>query len=459
MKNHSRLKYPSISRSNLGFKLSYNVEMVNNFGHPNIDNFAELYSLGSLTRLISFRYSYFNSWLALEIEPYAIDRPNINNAKPINDTYQFLNNHASQNLLNDNFETGFKQSRAIIHYKGIGLSYGIMSHWWSPAFHSSIVLSTNAPSQETYSFGTFKDIEINNFLFGAQLIVLPYRNLNNDKIFFSGLKAHITFNSNPKMTFGFYRTYLSGNFSNLSEFTKGIKNWRIKDAALLVIEPLFGQSKRELSYTTPGTPGFDMWDEILSGYIKLNFPDDLLEIYIELASDDNRGNITDLKAHWDHTLGYIMGYKKIFYFNNWTILSAAEYLSTKISNTFAPDFYRGNPNINNYYDKSIYDYFSYKGRRMGAHSGPSSDDLIYLLGFGKENSMLFLSYNLERHGIKSKSFNEKKSEFSVSYNFELLDKHSFYISLEYESVQNFGFDENRFSHSKLIWIGYSLSIF
>ena len=185
-------------------------------------------------------------------------------------------------------------------------------------------------------------------VFGAQLIVLPYRNLNNDKIFFSGPKAHITFNSNPKMTFGFYRTYLSGNFSNLSEFTKGIKNWRIKDAALLVIEPLFGQSKRELSYTTPGTPGFDMWDEILSGYIKLNFPDDLLEIYIELASDDNRGNITDLKAHWDHTLGYIMGYKKIFYFNNWTILSAAEYLSTKISNTFAPDFYRGNPNINNY---------------------------------------------------------------------------------------------------------------
>ena len=95
MKNYSRLNDSSISRSNLGFKLSYNVEMVNNFGHPNIDNSAELYSLGSLTKLISFRYSYFNSWLALEIEPYVIDRTNISNAEPVIGTYQFLNNHVT----------------------------------------------------------------------------------------------------------------------------------------------------------------------------------------------------------------------------------------------------------------------------------------------------------------------------------------------------------------------------
>ena len=30
---------------------------------------------------------------------------------------------------------------------------------------------------------------------------------------------------------------------------------------------LFGQSKSNLDYTQPGTPGFDIWDEILTGYI------------------------------------------------------------------------------------------------------------------------------------------------------------------------------------------------
>lgn len=457
-KNYAQSKNPHININNSGFHLSYNVEFISNSGHPNIDNFAELYSLGPLTRLTSFRYSYYNSWLTFEIEPYIIHRSNNFDDDSISGSYQFLNNHINKYSINSNAESGFKQTRAIIHYKGIGLSYGIMSHWWSPAFHSSIVLSTNAPSQETYAIGTFKDIKINKFSFGSQIIVLPYTNFDNNRVYFSGLKSHIIYNSNPEITFGFYRTFLSGNFSNLSDITMGLTNWDIKDAALLVIEPLFGQSKSGLSYTVPGTPGFDAWDEILSGFIKLRFPDDYLEIYIELASDDNRGNIVDLKAHWDHTLGYILGIKKFYNINSWAILLGAEYLSTKVSNTFAPNFFRGNPNINNYYDKPAYDYFSYKGRRMGAHSGSSSDDLIYIVGIGKKNSMLLISYNIERHGIKSKLFNEKKSEFSVSYNFELSDYHSFFISLEYETIKNFGFIQNKFSDSKLIWLGYSFSI-
>ena len=36
-----------------------------------------------------------------------------------------------------------------------------------------------------------------------------------------------------------------------------------------------------------------------------------MEVYADVASDDNRGNLTDLKAHWDHTLGYQFGFKKI----------------------------------------------------------------------------------------------------------------------------------------------------
>ena len=43
---------------------------------------------------------------------------------------------------------------------------------------------------------------------------------------------------------------------------------------------------------------------------------DNLEFYLELASDDNRSNLTDLIAHWDHTLGYLVGVSKYSYLNN-----------------------------------------------------------------------------------------------------------------------------------------------
>ena len=120
-------------------------------------------------------------------------------------------------------------------------------------------------------------------------------------------------NSNSKssiITVGFHRTYLSGDFAFLSTETVSAKSWSLMDAARLVIEPLFGQSKKGLSYTKPNTPGFDTWDELLTGFFKISFPKSGLEVYADVASDDNRGNLTDLKAHWDHTLGYQLGLTK-----------------------------------------------------------------------------------------------------------------------------------------------------
>ena len=68
-------------------------------------------------------------------------------------------------------------------------------------------------------------------------------------------------------------------------------------------EPLFGQNKAGISYTQPNTPGFDAWDQLLSGYIKIKFPKDGIEFYADVKSDDNRETL-QLRAHWDHTLGY-----------------------------------------------------------------------------------------------------------------------------------------------------------
>ena len=64
----------------------------------------------------------------------------------------------------------------------------------------------------------------------------------------------------------------------------------------------------------------------------------------------------------------------------------------------------------------MYDYSTYNGRRMGAHSGSNSDDSIILLGIGKKNKISYLSFNLERHGLKNMDFPEIKNEINFTPN-------------------------------------------
>ena len=444
----------SAPKINNNFNILFNMQVASNTGHSNIDNSAEFYAPGSFSKLISARVEYSNQWLSLEVEPYIISQNDPFFHAPVPSTYQFTNNHGDINILSQT-NMGFRQSRVILHYRGIGVSYGHESHWWSPGFHSAIALSSNAPSQETYSIGTFSDLRLGNLSLGAKIIIMPYESSMGSQLYYSGLNAHVTHSSNSAIiTLGLHRTYLSGNFGNLLATNNATDNWTFEDAARLVIEPLFGQNKRNLDYTIPGTPGFDAWDEVLTGYVKLTFPNQHLEVYADLASDDNRGNLIDLKAHWDHTLGYMLGFKKFTHFNRWSLFAGVEYLTTRVSNTFKPDFYRGSE-PNNYYSKPIYDYFTYQGRRMGAHSGSSSNDLIFLLGIGNQKSITFFSYNKEHHGIKSMEYPELKTELALTYHRNISKHYSIFITLEYESIQNYGFIDNKISESKLLWLGYS----
>ncbi len=447
---------PKTELNNIKQNILFNYDIAINTGHSNIDNNAEFYTPGAFTQLISFRYELRYKWLQIEFEPYKIEYKDKFISQNISDTWQYTNNNNPNNQL-DQTEIGLKQSRFIIHYKSLGFSYGNMSHWWGPGQHSSIAFSTNSISQKTYSIGTFNDIKIDKVSLGINIIAIPYKNKEQVPLYFSGINAKIIYHSDPELTFGFHRTFLSADFKSVSPYPNNLKRkWTIYDATKLVIEPLFGQSKTSLDYTVPGTPGFDAWDQVITGYFQIFFPKDDFLIYVELASDDNRGNFTDLRAHWDHTLGYNFGFRKFINLASSRYFILSEYLNTVITNTNSPNFYRGSPSAANYYIYESYDYFSYEGRRMGAHSGSSSDDLIFIFGLQKSNNTYFISYNKERHGLKYMEYPEIKSELSFIYNIKY-SKHSFKLIFEYENIKNFGY-ENKSSSSRLFWFGYSIEI-
>ena len=432
--------------------------MIFNSGHPNIDNNAEYHAGTGQNVFNSFRLDYYNKWFFISIEPYNVIRKE---NQPISNenlgNYKYLNNQSIPYINRRQYE-GLRLSTVMIHHYGLGLAYSNASQWWGPGMHSSIALSSNSIGFPHYSIGTYPEIKIKKFGIGIKAIAAQYENHVEDNIFFSGLSAYATYYSNPTITLGLFRTYMSGNFDNLKDDTLFKDDWTLNDAARLLIEPLFGQNKSGLKYTMPGTPGFDKWDEILSGYINITFPNELLKVYAELASDDNRGNFTDLRAHWDHTLGYLIGFRKYFIVSDKKYFIGFESISTKISNTYNKIFWRGDPNQDNYYTREYYDYFSYGGRMMGAHSGASSDDKILAVGYMDDNNrMILVNINWERHGIKSKLYPETKTELTLSYNQNFFKNHSFFINVEHEKIDNYSFIKDSGSVSNIIWLGYSFS--
>ena len=89
---------------------------------------------------------------------------------------------------------------------------------------------------------------------------------------------------------------------------------------------------------------------------------------------------------------------------------------------------------------------------------PSSDDLIFMVGLSDDISTTLMSFNKERHGIKSMTHPELKTEYVLTYHRNITSHHTAFITLEYEHIKNFGFIQNNISVSKLIWLGYSFAI-
>ena len=138
----------------------------------------------------------------------------------------------------------------------------------------------------------------------------------------------------------------------------------MEDAAKLVFEPLFGESKKNLKYVGQyeGEPDYwDPWDQLLVGFVNVYFPQPKAHFYIELGTDDSRANLSDLKAHWDHAIGYILGFKKYGIMGNKSLFIGFEVTSTKTTaNTLNPKFYRGDWKSQNFNGRGIYLYSTFR---------------------------------------------------------------------------------------------------
>ena len=447
--NSINIIQPSFSdKDTSNFYISLNSNNFYNSGHPNIDNNSEIIAKAYLSNYLNYSIALYNNFFYLKFSPSLKFQNNSEKKDTIlAGTFSYLNDKISETEIIEN-NHHLRESTFAIHFRDIGLGISNESMWIGPGFHSSLSMSNNSAGFKYYFLGTLRQKRIGKFGFNFRYFISE-RNNAIQPFFHNSLSSTVTYYGKPVISLGFNRTYLSGGFSNIS--------WSINDASKLVFEPFFGSDKKDsqLGIDNSDEPKYwDPWDQLFVGFMNIYFPLSKTHFYFELGTDDHRENLTDLKAHWDHSIGYILGVKKFGIFGNKFIFLGIELMSNKTTaNTLKPDFYRGDSNTPNFYSDSQYLFSSYNGRRWAAHSGSDSDDRIIMIGFLKDNYNAMISYNFERRGAVTKEFPEKKNEIIIRIN-KKINYFTLCLYYENEKIYNYNFRQNKSAQkSNVIGLG------
>jgi hypothetical protein len=125
----------------------------------------------------------------------------------------------------------------------------------------------------------------------------------------------------------------------------------------------------------------------------------------------------DFLSQFDHSMATIFGVRDYGIGNNKNWVWGFEWTNLMI--TYTSRFRPTGSGI--WYNRELYDYSSYYGRRWGAHSGADSDDWYFYVGYLSNKLMVIPAFNYERHGIVSHRPAEIKMEFRLDTRYKYKD--------------------------------------
>ncbi len=371
------------------FEISIKNEFYLNDNAPNQENMDVRYFSKGFNVFNSMQIMYNSEWATLFIEPYFISNKHYSINK--------IERKGAFSVLNDNSLSVFNSSKvnkirnfiAFIHYKGIGIGINNGNKWWGPGIHNSLQMSNNTYPINTKVMGTMKEIRIGKLgIYGTH----SFAKLDNYKDFrakyLTSLNMKISYYGSTIFSLGVSRNFLTG----------GIKidgyQWNENDANKIVFENFLTSNLIRNEYTIGG---HDAWDQTLSGYISAIFPTRKIKTYAEIGFNDNRMYFADLISQPDHSMATIIGIRDYGAGKNKKILWGFEWTNLMI--TYSSRHRIAGPGT--WYNKDIYNYSSYLGRRWAAHSGTDSDDWYVYMGYYNKNFIILPAINYERHGIVS----------------------------------------------------------
>ena len=306
-------------------------------------------------------------------------------------------------------KNGFRNLLAFIHYKGLGIGWHEGNRWWGPGIHTSLQMTNNTQPIPAQIIGTVQEIRIGSFgLYG----LYSFAKINGETgalaKYYTSLNSQFSWYGPVLVSVGFSRNYLSGG--QLS----GGYSWTEQDARKIVFEGFFISNLIGSEHTVGG---HDDWDQTISSYFTITLPKRDVKIYAEVGFNDNRMYFADFLSQPDHSMATIFGVRDYGIGNKKNWIWGFEWTNLMI--TYSSRHRPGGGG--EWYEKRLYDYSTYKGRRWGAHSGSDSDDWYFYSGYLSDKLMVIPAINYERHGIVSYRPAEVKLEARIDARYKYKD--------------------------------------
>ena len=397
---------------------------------PNQENMDVRYFGKGLGSFNSVHIAWLGKFVSLSAEPFLLQNQNKKAdfyQRPA--PYQFLNDVVQSEGSQFNGQ-GLRNAHFYLHYKGMGIGLSNENMWWGPGIQGSLSMTNNTVGFPHYSFGTIKELRWRKWGFYGKYTLATIK--ENEKVgdsYFTSLAGSITYYSNPVITIGLTRNYMTGGINDLVP-------WTLKDASKIVFEGVFLENLKSKKYTTPG--GGDPFDQTLTGFFSMMLPKSKLKLYLEVGYNDNRQNFWDYVIHPDHSIATIMGFQKYGIFNTKDLVLGFEYASLVNSRM---QIFRVSPP---WYSRSHYDDWSYEGRRWGSHSGSDSDDLLIFFGWMSEKWSFVPAFNYERHGITTYRPPEVKTELRINTHYKLRNGLNIGAYFERQFEAHIGFPKDHY---------------
>jgi len=365
---------------NNNWSLKFRSDFFYNSGAPNLENTSDKWVGKGISFFTSANIAYNSKYLFLSTEPFVFTSQNKKYDEPERITkFMHLNDNLAHSKSPYN-RFGLRETQIYLKYKDIGVGWSNANMWWGPGIHSSLMMTNNTTGFGHLMLGTVSEKRYKNWGFSGRYVFSKFGKKSEAKPYYSGFVFNSTYYSNPIVTFGLSRSFLSGG--KYSSYDIGAM-----EAAFLPFE--FVKIDQNYFINNDLNP----IDQQYSSYINLRFPESGLVVFLEYGRTTGPESVEDFILHPDQTRAYLFGIRKYGLFGNMNLLLGFEY-----ANLTQTAFWNLRE-TEDWNSASNFDFNTFDGRYWGAHSGPDSDDFLIYVLYNNKGLSIMPSINYERHNV------------------------------------------------------------
>lgn len=360
------------------WSLKFQSDLFINDGAPNLENTSDKWIGKGLNFFTSANISYNSKYFFVSAEPFVFYSQNNDYKEPQRiEKFMHLNSNLAHTEQPYN-QVGFRETQLYIKYAGFGIGWSNANMWWGPGLHTSLMMSNNTTGFGHLMIGTVHEKRIGKWGFNGRYVFSKFDKKSISKPYYSGFILNTSFHSEPIITLGFARSFLSGGTN--SKYNIGALEAAMLPFQLVTIENVDDDALNPV-------------DQTYTGYLNLKFPDSGLVMYLEYGRNEGPDNFKDLLLHPDQSRAYLFGIRKYGLFNNLNLMFGIEY-----ANLTQSAYWQVRETLD-WNSSTLFDFNTYDGRYWGAHSGPDSDDFTIYLAYNNYGLSIMPSINYERHNV------------------------------------------------------------